>query len=194
MRHYVILAAVAALLTLPDYSSAQERVSIDVRGVLATTTEDLGDADLGLGFGFGATLGYRLQPHLHLYGGWDWLHFTADDSFAGTEADFEETGYTFGLRFEHPLGLGSRRAFRLEAGGTYKHVEIEDDDGDLIADSDHSLGYEVGAGLVLPLGAEWRLTPMGRFRSLDPEFDIGSVTMSGTFRYVALEVGLTRRF
>lgn len=194
MRIVVIVTAALSLLAMPNAASAQERVSLDVRGVLASATGDLADADVGLGFGFGATLALRMQQHLHLYGGWDWLHFGADEAFAGADADFEETGYTFGLRFDHPLRAGGRTGYRLEAGGTYKHVEVENGDGDLIADSDHKLGFEVGAGLVTPLGDVWRVTTLGRFRSLSPEFDVGPATSSGTFRYVALEIGLTRRF
>jgi hypothetical protein len=188
MRIVVLATAALSLLAMPYDASGQERVALDVRGVLASATGDLADADVGTGFGFGATVALRVQQHLHLYGGWDWVHFGADD------ADFEETGYTFGLRFEHPLRAGGRTGYRLEGGGTYKHVEVEDGDGDLIADSDHKLGFELGAGLVTPLGDVWRVTTMGRFRSLSPEFDVGPGITSGTFRYVALEIGFTRRF
>jgi hypothetical protein len=194
MRIVVIAATALSLFALPYDAPAQERIALDVRGVLASATGDLADADVGTGFGFGATLALRVQEHLHLYGGWDWLHFGADEAFAGGDADFEETGYTFGLRYEHQLRAGWRTGFRLEGCGTYKHVEVEDGDGDPIADSDHKLGFELGAGLVTPLGDTWRVTTMGRFRSLSPEFDVAPATTSGTFSYVALEIGLTRRF
>ena len=169
-----------------------QRFTADIRPVVATPSE-LAGADLEMGLGFGATVAYRIMPHLHLYGGWDWLQFGAEQSFAGSDHEFGETGYTFGLRFEHPLGDMSSVLYRAEAGGTYKHVEIEDQDGNITADSEHSLGYELGLGLLWPVGNTWRIGPTFRFRSLEPEFDIAGGT-SGTLRYVGLELSVSRRF
>lgn len=189
---YPLLIALAASVLASDL--AAQRLTVDLRGAVATPTSELGGADLGMGAGFGATIAWRLQPHLHVYGGWDWMRFAADDSFAGPEPDFEETGYTFGLRFEHPLRPESRTMYRLEAGGTYKHIEVEDENGDNIADTDHGLGYELGAGLLVPLGEAWKLAPTLRYRSLSRDFTVGAVTTPAELRYVALEIGFSRRF
>jgi hypothetical protein len=195
MRTTFTLAATAlALLASGSSAAAQQRVTFDLRVAAAMPNDDLADADLQTGFGFGSTLAFRLQPHLHIYGGWDWMHFSSDQSFAGGELDFEETGYTFGLRFEHPFKPDAQLAYRLEAGGIYKHVEIEDDEGDLVADSGHELGFEAGAGLLVPLGAQWSLTPTIRLRSFEPSFTIGTTTTDGTMRYIGFELGISRRF
>lgn len=114
------------------------------------------------------------------------MRFTADNSFAGPELDFEETGYTLGLRFEHPMRPTSRFLYRLEAGATYKHIEVEDADGDIIEDTGHGLGYELGAGLLVPLGETWKFAPTLRYRALARDFTIGGTTTSGDLRYVAL--------
>lgn len=185
---------ILALLALPAGEAHAQRLTADLRTAVAAPTQNLADADLGTGFGFGATLAWRLQPHLHAYGGWDWMHFRADRSFAGAERDFEETGYTFGLRFEHPFRDVSRILYRLEAGGTYKHIEIEDDDGALIADSKHGLGFELGGGVLVPLGESWRFVPALRYRALSREFTTGGTTTKGDLRYTALEIGISRRF
>lgn len=189
-----LVATALALVASANGAVAQQRITLDLRVAAAMPITDLADADLETGIGLGSTLAFRLQPHLHLYGGWDYMHFTSDQSFAGADLDFEETGYTFGLRFEHPFKVDSRVAYRLEAGGTYKHVEIENDDGDLVVDSGHELGFELGTGLLIPLGAQWNLTPTVRFRSLEPSFQIGTTTTEGTMRYVGLELGISRRF
>jgi hypothetical protein len=195
MRNIFSIGAAALTLALTATSAAaQGRTTLDLRTTFVTPIADMADAELSPGIGFGGTLAYRLQPHLHLYAGWDWIRFTSDASFAGNDMDFEETGYTFGLRFEHPLRPASRVAYRLEAGGLYKHVEIEDADGDLVDDSGHGLGLELGAGLLLPMGERWRLTPTARLRSHAPSFTIGSTTTDGTMRYVGLELGVSRRF
>jgi hypothetical protein len=188
------MTAAAMLVALTTSVPAQQRVSLDLRAPAATPTGKLAGADLGTGIGIGGTVAFRLLPHLHLYGGWDYLHFTSEQSFAGVENDFEETGYTFGLRFQHPRREGSALSYRIEAGGTYKHVEVEDHHGDLIVDSGHSFGYEGGLGLVFDLGSMWQLVPMARFRSLSPEFEMGSSTYTGNLRYVGLEIGAARRF
>lgn len=187
-------ALTTSLLMVSAAGLNAQRLTLEMRGAGAMPTQNFANAELNPGFGFGATVAYRLLPHTHAYGGWDWLHFRADQSFAGTDSDFEETGYTFGLRFEHPLSVASRVLYRLEGGGTYRHVEIEDAGGDVIADSGHGLGFEFGAGAVVPIGQSWRLSPVVRYRSLSPEFAIGGVTTSGELRYVALELGLAYRF
>ena len=195
MRRISTLGAAAlALAGMASSAAAQQRTTIDLRTTAVSTITDFADADLSPGVGLGATLAVRLQPHLHLYGGWDWIRFTSDASFAGADRDFEETGYTFGLRFEHPLREASRLSYRLEAGGLYKHIEIESSDGDLVSNSGHGLGFEAGAGLLFPLGDAWRLAPTVRLRSHTPSFTIGAVTTDATMRYVGLELGVSRRF
>ena len=192
MRTLSTLFGAALLVVAPELSA--QRLSMDLRGAVATPTAKLAGTELETGFGFGATLAYRIQPHLHLYGGWDWMHFSANQSFAGAEMDFEETGYTFGLRFEHPFRAGAALAYRLEGGGTYKHNELENTAGDLVANTGHGLGYEAGVGLVVPIRSAWSLAPTLRYRSLTRDYSVAGSSTEGDLRYIALEVGLSRSF
>lgn len=48
-------------------AAAQSRLSWEVRSGIAFATQNLGDADLGTGFGFEGTLAYRFMPHLAGY-------------------------------------------------------------------------------------------------------------------------------
>jgi opacity protein-like surface antigen len=188
------LAAAGLTLALATPEVQAQRYTMELRTTGAVSTKKLSGAELDTGFGLGATVAYLIQPHLAAYGGWDWLRFHADQSFAGTDRDFEETGYTVGLRFEHPFSYESEVLYRIEAGSTYKHVEVEDDSGDLIADSGHGLGFEVGAGLAMPLSDTWRLSPTVRYRLLRPEFEIAGATSHGDLSYLGLDVGLSYRF
>lgn len=185
---------IAALLSLPGSVQAQNRWRLELRGGVAFATEDLGDASLGTGFGFEGTINYRFQPHLWAYAGWDWHRFSSEGSFAGADSDIEETGYAFGLLFEHPLGGPSSPALQLRAGGTYNHMEIENATGNLVADSDHGLGWEAGAGLAFRLDDRWQVAPGVRFRSLSRDLTVGSVATPADLRYLDVGVGFSRSF
>lgn len=190
----ILSLAFALTVSLPAALAAQRSIMIEVRPNFAIPIGKLAGTRLDVGTAFGATASIRLQQHLHLYGGWDWAHFGADNSFAGSKLEFEETGYDLGLRYEHPCRMHTDLAVRVEAGGTWKHVEIENAAGQIVADSKHSLGYEAAFGLAWSLSEEWKLVPMARYRSLSPEFTIGSTTTSGNLRYAAVEFTLSRSF
>lgn len=190
-RAWIIILSLALLLAV-DSGQAQDRFSVEIAGSSAFATQDLGDADLGTGAGFETTFAYRFLPHLAAYGGWGWHHFSAGTSFAGTDADFEETGYVFGLQFTHPL-----RALPLDyfvrAGGTYDHIEVEDGD-DLSADTGHGFGWQAAAGLVLLRGGNWRLTPGIQYQSLSRDVTVNGVRTDLDLTYVSLRVGVVRTF
>lgn len=195
MRRYTMGFAMLFLFLGATFLQAQDPWTLDVRAGVAVPTQDIGEDDLDTGFGFEGTIAYRVLPHLSVYGGWDWHKFGSDASFAGTDADFEETGYAFGLRFEHPFAgeSGDGPAFRLRGGATINHLEVEDPNGDLVADSDHGLGWEAGAGITVPLSDDWQLSPGARYRSLSRDLTIDGVTTEVDLRYVALELGVTWR-
>lgn len=189
-------AAAITVAALMAYSpaQAQERWAVEVRGGAAVPTGNVADDDWTTGVGFDGTVSYRFMPHLGAYAGWDWVHFGPDASFAGAGVDFEETGYAFGLRFEHPFsGETAGPAYWLRVGGTYDHLELEDSGGDGIADSGHGLGWEAGLGIALDVGA-LRLTPGARFRSLSRDVTVAGATTQVDLRYVMLEIGAAFTF
>jgi hypothetical protein len=187
-----VLALVFIMAPCPIY--AQGRWRFEIRGGPAFATQDLGDASLGTGLGFEGTAAYRIQPHVWVYAGWDWHRFPSDAPFASPENDFEETGYAFGLQFDHPIGGSQSLALQLRAGGTYNHIEIENTAGDLVTNSGHGLGWEGGAGLAVRLDDHWRITPGLRFRSLTRDLTIGGTRTPADLRYLAIEAGFSRRF
>ena len=172
---------------------AQDRWDFDIRGGADYATQKLGDADLGLGVGFEGTAAYRFMPHVAAYLGWGWNHFNADQSFAGEDIDFEETGYTFGIQFVHPLG-DSPLKYLVRAGGVFNHIEVEDQERDFVGDSEHGLGWQIGAGLMVPLGNQWSLTPSVRYRSLASDIEIDATTTSVDLNYISIGVGISRSF
>lgn len=193
MKKLLLTIVALTLITGLNQSQAQDKWSLEFRPGVDYATQDIADADLGIGFGFEGTIAYRFMPHLAAYAGWSWNHFAADQSFAGPDAGFEETGYTFGLQFIHPIGE-SGLSYLVRAGGTYNHIEIENNDGDITIDSGHGLGWQAEAGLVIPLSEKFSLLPSVRYRSLNRDIKIDNVNTSVDLNYISVGVGLAWSF
>lgn len=182
------LLTAVAVVCISQITFAQDRWSIEFRPGVNFATTELGDIDLKTGFGLEGSVAYRFMPHLAVYAGWSWNKFGSDARIDGTNLDFEETGYTYGLQFIHPIGE-SKINFIARVGGLANHIEVEQDD-DIISDSDHGFGWQVEGGLAIPLGASWRLMPSVRYRSLASEIEIQTVTTSVVLNYISVGLGL----
>ena len=190
MKTYILpIVFLLAAFTL----SAQDRLSLELRANGAFPTEQLGGADLQFGFGFEGAVNYRILPHLGAYAGWGWHRFTTDEFLTDTNIDVEETGYTFGLQFMHPLGVSSL-SYYVRAGGIYNHLELENESGDIMADTGHGLGWQVGAGVAIPLGRDWHLLPGVKYSSLSRDLAIGDYRTTADLKYVSVGVGIYKTF
>ncbi len=192
---YKTIIATAALATLLQLSpaAAQGPFGIQLRGNGAIATQDQDRETTQNGYGFGATVDYFFMPNVAAYAAWDLTHFSAHETL-GANRDLEETGYALGLRYEIPIRALSRTAGWVRAGAMYNHIELENDEGDVIADSGHELGWEAGAGLAFSLNNGWTVNPGVRYRSLTRDLDIAGTTVPVELEYVAFEIGLARRF
>jgi opacity protein-like surface antigen len=164
-----------------------------VRGGVNVPVDQFASGDLKVGPGLEMGLGVRVAPDLFVYTAWDWQNRAAKDRLFGATVDMEDTGYAFGLRYVAPV---SGRAKPWVRGGMLvNHVEIEDEDtGDLLADSKHTWGFEVGAGLEMALNDRWNLTPGVRYRRFEPDVRFGSARSSATLSYIVVDVGFSRKF
>jgi len=193
LKKLLLTIVALTLLTVFNQSRAQDKWSLELRPGVNYATQDIADANLELGFGTELTIAYRFMPHLAAYAGWSYNNFAVDQSFAGPDASFEETGYTFGLQFIHPIGE-SGLSYLVRAGGTYNHIEIENNSGDIIIDSGHGLGWQAEAGLVIPLSEKFSLLPSLRYRSLNRDIEIENVITSVDLNYLSVGVGLSWSF
>lgn len=194
MTRIIFAVTAAAMLLQASPANAQDRWAVELRGNGAIATQDLDRDHHQNGFGFEGSVRYRFLPHLAVYAGWDWTKFSAAEAIGGPDMHLEETGYAFGLRFEHPLRKGSRTAAWARGGGTYNHLELEDASGDIVADSGHGLGWEAGMGLAFDVGGRWSLTPGLRYRALSRDLEVGTTTIPVDLQYLAFELGIARRF
>ncbi|MDX1942455.1 MAG: outer membrane beta-barrel protein [Saprospiraceae bacterium] len=193
MKNFIAFTLPLLIVAVTHPMWAQEKFGFELRSGASFAVQELGDADLNTGLGFEGIFDYRFTPHLGAYVGWGWNHFAAEQSFAGTDIDFEETGYMFGLEFNHPIGASSL-AYYIRGGGIYNHIETENKDGDITADSGHGIGWQVGAGVDIALGSKWHIKPGVKYQSLSRELKVESVTTDVDLKYASVGLGIAFRF
>ncbi len=179
--------------TIHAQGDLERKWGVELRPYIAFPVQDIGGSDLKTGFGSELSFSYRFLPNLSGYLGWSYTRFGSDRAFAGSGTHFEETGYTFGLQYERALGNSPLSIF-IRGGGILNHIETEDDNGDIKADSGHGLGWQLGSGLVIPLNERWRLMPGLRYRCLPTDIDINNIEHDADLRYFSLGVSISRNF
>ena len=196
MKTLKLYPLVVICLIVLNSLSAQDKWSVALRPGVNFATKDVGDTELKTGYGAEFAVGYRFMEHLGAYVGWGWNQFKSDNSsFAGVgDTDFEETGYTFGFQFIYPIGIASNLSYLIRAGGIYNHIEVENSDGDITADSGHGLGWELGVGITMDLGNNWNLRPQVGYRALSRDIEIGTVTTDVDLNYISIGVGVAKVF
>lgn len=193
MKQNVMIFTVLLIFLTSLTASAEDRWSAEIRGGISSATQELGDSELEQGAGFEATVAFSLAPHLDAYAGWGWNQFKSEKTSSQPELTFEETGYTFGLQFIHPIG-DSAISYLIRCGGVFNHLELEDSDGEIIEDSGHGLGWQLGAGLEIALSDSWQLHPTARYRALSTEMEIEGEQTELDLTYTSIGIGLAHAF
>jgi len=185
---------VLVLLSLSSFAQESEkRFGFELNSGVSLATKKIDNASLNTGYGFEGIFHYRFMPHLGVYAGWGLNSFGSDNSFAGKDVCFEETGYVIGLNFKHPIG-SSKLAYYLRAGALYNHIETENSDGDIINDSKHGFGYQLAGGIAVNLGKNWSFTPGIRFNSLSRDTKFEGTSKKLDYQYISARIGFAKRF
>jgi hypothetical protein len=187
----IVLVIIVSATTLAQKN--EKRFGFELSSGVSVATNKLSESTLNPGLGFEGIFHYRFLPHTAVYAGWGWNRFGAEESFAGDDVCFEETGYVFGLQFKHPFG-NSPVQYYLRAGGLYNHIETENSDGDVFNNTGHGLGWQLAGGINVPMGKNWSFTPGVKFNSLSRDSDFDGVTKELNHNYVSLRVGFLKRF
>lgn len=175
------------------YVSAQQHWYLSVEPGINIATTKLGDAKPDAGFGLEGSVNYRFLKHVYVYGGWSWNKFYADKSFAGNDVDFEESGYTLGLKYLHPIKKSSIN-YVIEGGGIFSHLEVENNKNEQVADSRFELGCEAGAGLAIALDERFYLLAGFRYHWLKNKIVVAETTTPVNFSYFTINTGVSWSF
>jgi len=191
MKTTVLTLLFLAAVLAPQALTAQDKWSFELRPGVNFPTTEIADSELNTGFGAEFTFGYRFMEHLGAYAGWGWNRFVQENPIGDT--DVEMTGYTFGLRFIHPINESSF-AYMLRGGGIYNHIELENEEGDLTEDTGHGFGWEAGLGLQWSLSDTWKITPQVSYRALQRDMDVEGVNEDVELNYFSAGLGITKLF
>jgi opacity protein-like surface antigen len=190
---FAILGLMILLTSGAFAQSSEKRFGFELNSGVSLPVSELDNAKLNTGFGFEGILHYRFMPHLGAYAGWGWNRLSADHSFAGEDVDFEETGYVVGLQFMHPIG-NSPFSYYVRGGGLYNHIETENATGEIINDTGHGFGFQLGGGVSYNFGNNWSFAPGIKFSSLRPDADFEGVSRSLDYQYISLRIGIVKQF
>lgn len=193
IRSLSILAIVLFLSWSAYGQKSEKHFGFEFSGGASWATATLGGAELSAGLGFEGALHYRFLPHVGMYAGWGWNRFVAEESYAGQDVRFEETGYVFGLQFQHPIS-GGPIDYYIRGAGLYNHIETENAQGELIDDTGHGFGWQVAAGLDIEMGSNWSLRPGLKFNSLVRESEFEGSVRDLKLNYLSARVGILKKF
>jgi hypothetical protein len=183
-----------SLLAWPGAGQAQDTWTFEQSGGVALTTQDLGDADLGLGYGFAGTVGYRIAGPFSVYAGWSWFRFHADESFAGPDIEVDRTGFLYGLELRRPVGSRPMLEIQARLGLTYEQVDLEPEGSGDALEAGWEVGWGLGVVVAFRLGEHWRIGPALSYRALSPVFPTEPAQTGTDLTHLSLGVAFARRF
>lgn len=193
MRSLKILIIAFLAFFIGSTSFAQEKFSAEFRPGISFPLDKMAGSKVNTGFGFEFTLAYEVLQDVGVYAGWGWNKFDAENAFMTNRVEIEETGYTAGIQFKHRI-KNSSLSYLIRGGAVYNHLELEDNEGELIADSGHGLGWQAEAGITFEIGNSWDFRPTVRYRSLPGNIEVFNGQMSVDLQYISIGVGLAKKF
>ena len=202
MRNTKALLAVVALLFGASAAQGQS-FSLALRGgggipLGAFASSSAGQSDQALltgaksGFGYGLDAGLSMGA-LGLYAGFDHMQFDCQDTQCGSNGNYTLGGVSAGLR----MNLMPRAPVHpwVKGGITFDNLKgAYGSGGSSNLTTDRAPGYEVAAGLDVPLLGVLALSPQVRYVGQNAKFKVPGVNVTSstqqTLTYLKLELGL----
>ena len=148
------------------------------------------------GFGYGLDAGINLGP-LGVYAGFDHIDFDCEENSCTQEGKYKLQGVSAGLRMSVPLFPIVKPW--VKAGVTFQELEAEYGAASSFSGfkTERTPGYEIGAGVDIPLGPFFSLTPQARYVGQKLDYKIPGVTsgdeVSKKANYYTFDLGLRLR-
>jgi len=195
----VLTVLAAALVSGPVHAQG---IYLGLRGGGAFPTGDFSNSEASSttaidaaksGFGYGVDAGLSLGV-LGIYAGFDHINFDCESSTCNSDGKYKLQGVTAGLRlrlpgsaFIHPWVKGGVTFNELKGGYGSSTQELT---------TDRNPGYEIGAGLDIPILGVFSIYPQARYVGQNFKYDIPGVTNTSTSpeakaNYVTFDVGLS---
>jgi hypothetical protein len=193
----VALAAVALAGSAQAQAIPVSPFSVEVRGGLAFPTGELDDvAESGITVGANGT--YMFTPMLGLYAGFTYNAFGLPEEADELDVDGSINTYGFDAGVKAMFATPTLPVTPFLKGGLVYHKAEVDIEGLDLGDEDETdfgLGFEVGGGVMVPLGPRLSFTPAVSYTSFKPSYegdeDDDEVDNLTSFR---VDVGLNIRF
>jgi len=179
--------------TCAKHETPMKPFAFELNGGASMAVKNLSGTNLQPGFGFEGVFTWNFMQHTGIYAGWGWNKLSAESSFAGNDVCFEETGYIIGLQFKHYLKNG-KMAYYLRAGALYNHLELENSEGLITADTGHGMGVQFAGGIDIPIGSDWHVVPGIKFNSLKRNMLLEGQTYRLKQNYLSVRVGIQKSF
>lgn len=189
-----VMLAIFTLFSLGIFAqNSEKRFGFEINAGASFPTNEIAGTRLKAGPGFEGIFHYKFMQHLGLYAGWGWNKLSTDQSFAGDDVCFEETGYIIGLQFAHPIA-DLPISYYVRGAGLYNHIEIENAEGNIVEDTGHGLGFQLAGGINVDIGNNWILNPGIKFNALSRDSNYENSSRMLDYRYVTLRVGIIKQF
>ena len=192
MKKAVFATVAVALSLAAGEARAQFGIPLSVEGRVdyAVPVRDFDDiADEGISWGAGVSLG--VTPGIGVYGTYSQTEFELS---GGGDVEIRDAGFSVGLTAALPR-VSSLSPW-VGAGLVIHQFDFNEDDAPNNHDAgvDEDLGFEVGGGLAIPVGANIRLTPGIGYRQYG--VDVGTLLTASQFdvSYFTAGVGVNFSF
>jgi hypothetical protein len=144
------------------------------------------------GFGYGLDAGLQMGV-IGVYGGFDHINFDCQSASCNTDGKYRLQGLAVGLKLVPP-GLSGIRPW-VKGGVTFNELEGGYGNGQTDLKTDRKPGFEVGAGLDIPIFGLLSFTPQARYVGQNFNYKVPGVTSTTTdnqgVNYLTFDLGLS---
>ena len=194
----VVTLLAAALVSMP---SEAQGIYLGIRGGAGIPTGDFantGSSSTAVdaaksGFGYGLDAGLGFGP-IGVYAGFDHMNFDCESNTCNSDGKYRLQGVAAGVRISIP-GSSFVRPW-IKGGVTFNELKGGYGTSSQGLTTERNPGYEIGAGLDIPILRVFSLYPQARFVGQNFKYEIPGVTNTSSSpeakaNYMTFDLGLS---